>query len=55
MTQEDRTLVFEVKDCADYMRSMTADIQDMAIVISNWGSYSLNWLQHGICSGGCDK
>lgn len=54
MTQEGRNLVFEIKDCDAYLKRMTADIQNMSIVISNWGSYSLNWLQHGVCSGGCD-
>jgi len=26
---------------------------DMMFVFSNWGG-SLDWLQHGVCSGGCD-
>ena len=27
----------------------------MVIVISNWGSTSLDWLQHGVCSGTCNE
>ena len=27
----------------------------MAIAISNWGSSSLDWLQHGVCSGSCNE
>ena len=42
-------------DCAEYLGDMTAAIQDMVIVISNWGSTSLDWLQHGVCSGTCNE
>lgn len=34
---------------------MTTDMTDMAFVISNWGSGNLNWLQHGVCTGSCDR
>ena len=26
----------------------------MAFVLSNWGPSSLDWLQHGTCTGSCD-
>jgi len=47
-------VVYEKNQCTEYLTEMSEDIQKMVIVISNWGSYSLNWLQHGVCSGGCD-
>jgi len=34
---------------------MTDDMTDMALVISNWGSSGLDWLQHGVCTGTCSR
>lgn len=35
---------------------MTTDMSKMVIAISNWAPEgSLDWLQHGACSGSCDK
>jgi len=28
---------------------------NMVIAISNWGSNSLDWLEHGICQGSCSQ
>lgn len=52
--QEGRTVVLEQRDCA-YLERMTTDMTDMVLVISNWGSGNLDWLQHGVCSGSCDS
>ena len=34
---------------------MTSDMSKMVISLSNWGADGLDWLQHGVCSGSCDR
>lgn len=41
-------------DC-DYLKNMTSDITQMVVVLSNWGADSLNWLEHGACTGSCSR
>ena len=42
-------------DCSSYLSDMTTDIQHMAFAISNWSGDDIEWLQHGACTGTCDK
>jgi len=44
-------------ECEDYLKDMTSAIENMVIAISNVGgtSQELDWLQHGVCTGGCDQ
>ena len=41
--------------CGDYLSNMSADMTQMVIAISNWGSNSFDWFQHGVCSGSCSE
>ena len=52
LTQDGRSIVLTTGTC-NYLNNMTEDMKRMVIVMSNWGSGSLNWLQHGVCSGSC--
>ena len=42
-------------NCGSYLGNYSADMTQMVIAISNWGNKSLDWLQHGACSGECSK
>ena len=55
MTQEGRELVMETGDCSDYLQHMTSDITNMAFAFSHWDGGSLDWMQHGVCTGGCES
>jgi hypothetical protein len=52
-TQEGRELVMETGDCSNYLQHMTSDITQMAFAFSHWDGGGLDWMQHGVCSGGC--
>jgi hypothetical protein len=52
-TQDGRELVMETGDCSNYLQHMTSDITQMAFAFSHWDGGSLDWMQHGVCSGGC--
>jgi len=54
LEQDGRTVVLEATDCA-YLGRMSSDMTDMVFAISNWGSGSLDWLQHGVCTGTCSQ
>ena len=51
-SQEGRSVWLNQLNCAG-LNGITADMRDMVLVFSNWGSDSLDWLQHGVCSGSC--
>ena len=54
LTQGSNEVILSTGDCS-YLNNMTEDMKRMVFVISNWGSDSLNWLQHGVCSGSCSN
>lgn len=42
-------------DCT-YLQGMSYNVRKgMAFVLSNWSPRNLDWVQHGTCSGSCDK
>jgi len=55
LTQEDRELVMDTGDCSNYLQHMTSDITNMAFAFSHWDGGSLDWMQHGVCTGGCER
>ena len=54
LTQEGNEVVQSTGDCSYYLSNMSTDMTKMVISFSNWSSGSLNWLQHGVCSGSCN-
>merc|ERR1712109_226953 len=54
LEQDGKQVVLKSSNCS-YLSRMTTDMTDMVLVISNWGSGNLDWLQHGVCSGTCSR
>jgi len=55
LSQEGSNDVVMTTGNCEYLQNMSSDITQMVIVLSNWGSDSLNWLQHGVCEGSCSR
>jgi len=53
LTQGNHEMVMSETDCGNYLDKMSVDMTQMVIAISNWGSDSFDWFQHGVCSGSC--
>ena len=54
LTQGSNEIVMNPQgDCAGYLPAMTSDITQMVFSFSHWDGGSLDWMQHGVCSGGC--
>ena len=53
LSQHGREVVLSETNCGSYMDNMSTQMTQMVIAISNWGSSSLDWLQHGVCEGQC--
>jgi len=54
LEQDGKQVVMQSSNCS-YLNRMSDDMTDMALVISNWGSSGLDWLQHGVCTGTCSR
>jgi hypothetical protein len=55
LSQDGREVVLSQTGCSDYLGKMSADMTQMVISISNWGSDNFDWFQHGACSGSCSQ
>lgn len=53
MTQGESSVILATEH--EYLSRMSNDMTDMMFVFSNWGDTSLDWLQHGVCEGNCDR
>ena len=56
-TQEGREVVMDPQtgNCSAYLPAMTSDITQMVFAMSHWTGGDLSWMQHDLCSGGCQQ